>query len=571
MMPEGATTPIVKVPRKRRRPQISCTECRRRKQKCKARTNGPCENCLRRYPPVHCYVDENAHRREEIEHQPSSTIALQQSFRSSVSNPSSLGLPEIGGNTQREHATASEATPADHPESLASNLNASDLIVYYPRVDQAISGYSSARSTPSPSSQAIGGMIAAVNSSLTDASIDPTLRNAELFHRFHQKVISSMTSIDGSHTPQIFLQEILPWMLQSHIMPHIAILMASAEQSADSVKDMKRKSETIAIKSKVLGLFNEFLDNDFLLVGNAAIRAIFPLVTTEFLWGDINNLSAHMRGLKQMVKMKGGLDALTDPVLQHALTVTDYQLACYLEQNVFLQTLKEGTCRIVNVSPSYSPTLCSPLVDHPKRFADLGSKLGLDDLSTKILDDVRFLTLSLLNAESSAEQLVKIRATAEWLYTRLSSSILPPLTPPSLISNALSHMIHLTAKVFTSSIKNMTPLSDSFTSSMHEEFHSFLALIPKTLWKDLPGIWYWILLVICPSGEKMGQRSLVAAGRAKWFRRRMAVAGTAIAFADFGLGTLMVQRFWLVQQWIESGKKSFPGSADFCRDSPSSW
>ena len=147
-----------------------------------------------------------------------------------------------------------------------------------------------------------------------------------------------MTSIDGSSTPQIFLKEILPWMLQSHIMPHIAILMASAEQSAESADDGNRMSEMIVVKSKVLGLFNEFLDNDFSLVGNAAIRAIFPLVTTEvsyffashvyystngrkLLWGNIDNLWAHMKGLKQMVNLKGGLDALTDPVLQQALTV----------------------------------------------------------------------------------------------------------------------------------------------------------------------------------------------------------------------------------------------------------
>ena len=66
-----------------------------------------------------------------------------------------------------------------------------------------------------------------------------------------------------------------------HIVPHLAISMASAEQSAENADDGKRKSEMIVVKSKVLGLFNEFLDNDFSLVGNAAIRAIFPLVTTE--------------------------------------------------------------------------------------------------------------------------------------------------------------------------------------------------------------------------------------------------------------------------------------------------
>lgn len=71
-------------------------------------------------------------------------------------------------------------------------------------------------------------------------------------------------------------------MLQSHIMPHIGLLMASASQSAEQLECAPKKSdETLVIKSRVLGLFNKFLEQDFGVVGNAAIRAIFPLIMTE--------------------------------------------------------------------------------------------------------------------------------------------------------------------------------------------------------------------------------------------------------------------------------------------------
>ncbi|PVH84790.1 hypothetical protein DL98DRAFT_584330 [Cadophora sp. DSE1049] len=484
-----------------------------------------------------------------------SVVAPQNGLALLKSTPSYPDRSEQSSDGQRERRPASHGTLVDYPESLIPKPKASDVAIYHSRTAKANYGYSDAKQKPCPPSQVIGGVIAAVNSSLTNVPIDPTLRNAELFHCFHQKVISSMTSIDGSYTPHMFLQEILPWMLQSHIMPHIAILMASAEQSAENANDGKRKSEMIVVKSKVLGLFNEFLDNDFSLVGNAAIRAIFPLVTTELLWGDIENLWAHMKGLKQMVNMKGGLAALSDPVLQQALIVTDYQLACYLEQNVFLQTTNEATYRTVKVSPFHNPLLCSPLADHPKHFSDITSELGLDDLAAKILDDIRFLTLSLLDAENSAEQLTKIRATAAWLYKRLDSLETPPLTTPSQPSNAVTHIVHLVAKVYTSSVKDMTPLSASFPSSMHEQFHSILALIPESLWKDFPGVWYWILLVACPAGEMMRNTTPVSVERARWMRRKMAVAGMAIALEDFGLGTLMVQRFWLVQRWIGDGQR----------------
>lgn len=78
------------------------------------------------------------------------------------------------------------------------------------------------------------------------------------------------------------MREILPWMLQSHIMPHIGLLMASASQSAGYEESSSREStETIVLKSRVFNLFNEFLEQDFKIIGDAAIRAVFPLVMTE--------------------------------------------------------------------------------------------------------------------------------------------------------------------------------------------------------------------------------------------------------------------------------------------------
>jgi hypothetical protein len=78
------------------------------------------------------------------------------------------------------------------------------------------------------------------------------------------------------------MREILPWMLQSHIMPHIGLLMASASQSVEIQDSTALESvETIVLKSRVFKLFNKFLEQDFNIVGDAAIRAIFPLVMTE--------------------------------------------------------------------------------------------------------------------------------------------------------------------------------------------------------------------------------------------------------------------------------------------------
>ncbi len=109
---------------------------------------------------------------------------------------------------------------------------------------------------------------------------------------------------------------------------------------------------------------------------------------------------------------------------------TDYQLACYLEQDVFLQSTQGAAYRTVRKFPSYSLSLCSPLVENSESFSDFGSELGLDDLTANILDDVRLLTLSLFNADKSAEQLVKFRATTDckWRLPSLQFEWLRQLT-----------------------------------------------------------------------------------------------------------------------------------------------
>ncbi|KAG4443371.1 hypothetical protein IFR05_001160 [Cadophora sp. M221] len=299
---------------------------------CKPRADGPCEHCLRRYPPVECFVDVNAHRREGRPNQASRSAATAVNFKlletgSAVpgvdqSNPLP-GAPETRysgtsapaytkgfGNEseilladdtkQREYRPSSQDTKPVLPSSngsVASVPSTSQFEIFHTRTELVTYGYRVAHHGSTPSSQVMGGIITAVNNSLTNVPIEPTLRNAELFHfcesfepstglrsdvpLVHQRVTASMTSIDGSKTPQMFLQAILPWMLQSHLMPHIAILMASSKQSVENNVGGEKKSETSLVKSKVLGLFNNFLENDFRVVGNAAIKAIVPLIITE--------------------------------------------------------------------------------------------------------------------------------------------------------------------------------------------------------------------------------------------------------------------------------------------------
>jgi len=97
----------------------------------------------------------------------------------------------------------------------------------------------------------------------------------------HSYVVPNLVSIDGQNVPPLFLREMLPWMIQSPLMPNIAIMMASATQSSEQDLMVKKSSETLSIQSHVFKIINQFLKQDFNEVGGEALRAVIHLAILE--------------------------------------------------------------------------------------------------------------------------------------------------------------------------------------------------------------------------------------------------------------------------------------------------
>lgn len=128
-------------------------------------------------------------------------------------------------------------------------------------------------------------------------------------------------------------------MIQSPLMPNIAILMASYTQALEQGSEAMKHSEPLSIKAHVLSLINHFLKQDFDVVGGEALRAVIHLVILEvshtnrelrsrvsaadicsqWFWGAEVSLWAHMKGLKQMIKLRGGFEGMRDPLLVQVL------------------------------------------------------------------------------------------------------------------------------------------------------------------------------------------------------------------------------------------------------------
>ena len=96
-----------------------------------------------------------------------------------------------------------------------------------------------------------------------------------------QFVAPNLVSIDGESMPFIFRSIMLPWMLQSHLFPNIAILMASVVQVLEKGEEApESSSEPLAMKVKVLGMINRVLGSGQYDLSDV-LRSVINLVIIE--------------------------------------------------------------------------------------------------------------------------------------------------------------------------------------------------------------------------------------------------------------------------------------------------
>lgn len=63
-------------------------------------------------------------------------------------------------------------------------------------------------------------------------------------------------------------------------------------------------------KIKCINLLNEMLSNKETAMSNEALAGVVYLMINEWYRGNPDGVQKHMRGLKEMVRMRGGLDDL---------------------------------------------------------------------------------------------------------------------------------------------------------------------------------------------------------------------------------------------------------------------
>jgi hypothetical protein len=199
----------------------------------------------------------------------------------------------------------------------------------------------------------------------------------------------------------------------------------------------------------------------------------------------------------------------------------------------------------------------SPLLQSNIRFGDICETLGISKAAADILDDMRFLTnsiIALFANKTNAQETIKCLTTARWIHDRVSA--LPSITHEDslLAGDFIYECCRTAAVVYSSSILNRIPLSKA--CSMLDQ-HSFWANMPRitlSKWKSVSGIYLWLCLVFCPGAE------FTVYGR---FLKSMASTTiTYIGLTDWEVMMRCLEGFLRVQRWLtrEDEMKRIGGS-----------
>ena len=70
----------------------------------------------------------------------------------------------------------------------------------------------------------------------------------------------------------------------------------------------KSTKTTVFHLSKTIALLNKILTEDTDSVRDSSVAVVVNLVTSAEFFGDQDAAKAHLRGLQQMVRLRGGLD-----------------------------------------------------------------------------------------------------------------------------------------------------------------------------------------------------------------------------------------------------------------------
>jgi hypothetical protein len=197
----------------------------------------------------------------------------------------------------------------------------------------------------------------------------------------------------------------------------------------------------------------------------------------------------------------------------------------------------------------YPLELDSPLLKSAIRFVDSAKALDISIEAARILDDMRFLTTSILrldeNGDSEVEK-AKLMTTVQWIHDQLVSLV--PCSP-ELDNDFMYQTCRTAGIIYSTAILTRTALSRACTAELLRQLWMTMWRVPLARWKKTPGIFLWVMVVVNAYARDKPE--------ARFLKGLMPPAIVAIGLLDWDATIASLDGFLAVQRWLGGVSRMF--------------
>jgi hypothetical protein len=95
--------------------------------------------------------------------------------------------------------------------------------------------------------------------------------------------------------------------MKSPLLVHLGIFTAACYQAEAQGTPPTKSPLALRLKLKTISLLNDLLTQKDLSTSNEVMAGVAYLAINEWYWSSYDNVQAHMSGLREMVRLRGGL------------------------------------------------------------------------------------------------------------------------------------------------------------------------------------------------------------------------------------------------------------------------
>jgi hypothetical protein len=257
------------------------------------------------------------------------------------------------------------------------------------------------------------------------------------------------------------------------------------------------------------------------------------MIADSWYWGETDHLMAHLRGLKHMVRMRGGLSRLgLRGYLAKMILVHDIAMALAHE----ITPAMYGHPEFPFHDPKRTPIKTAyntPLLCHWQSFRECSNSLQLHPSTAEILDIMRSLFSAVISLprDPSSEQIQTVRHTATVFYGKIdefpestpplrgscnssrSSSVESPdqsprssrtdkSSSPCNLPERMYLVVRRIALIYCKAISNRSPISTACSEEDINVIWPNIWQLGLPTWKSVLGIFVWVMIALSTNCHK---------------------------------------------------------------------